>query len=296
MISNRTNYKKAKQNLEPIYMTIEEPYLKLRIKKSKRVDFLDALEVIERSNHTKDENFYYVSYNEANRDAKFLFNDVWRFKATRVWVDGKEILKEEKYSERSIDNTIFCPYKEKCEGLCMHNIEFGMWDDIPYDDPFHDDKIAQTKSVIGLEKWFDETNEKLTLNSRNEYIVEEMIKYSIMELKPDEEIISVDKNILKEFILRRLNFEMGYCSILSMEKTLGIVSRAPEEIQISEDFIRYFKMKTERYLGVLSRTSRDEVETKEEDYEYEKKQAEFIGKEVEKRLRKVLSEFFDKKG
>ncbi len=36
-------------------------------------------------------------------------------------------------------------------------------------------------------------------------------------------------------------------------------------------------------------------ETEEEEDDYEKTLAEYIGKEVEKRFRKVLSEFFDKK-
>ena len=44
--------------------TLVEPYLKYRVKKSKRVDYADTLEIILESDYVEEENFFYVLYQQ----------------------------------------------------------------------------------------------------------------------------------------------------------------------------------------------------------------------------------------
>lgn len=66
-----------------------------------------------------------------------------------MWINGKEVFKDEDYTPWAIENTIFCRYKETCGGLCNHNLGFGLGESIDSDHPLYKEKIAQFEGVEG---------------------------------------------------------------------------------------------------------------------------------------------------
>ena len=272
------------------------PFLRFRIKKSKRADFVDALIIIKESTFTEDEHFYYVQYEEENldRNVKILFNNVWGLKATKLWINGREVYQED-YKQWTIDNTLFCVFKENCEGICLHTIEFGRWTEISADDPHYNEKIAQTCSIIGFENWIKNNKETIIPNYVNEYILDDMSKYSIMNFKKEESLVELDKKIFQKYVVKKLKFEIDFCPIISREKTLNVIDGFPEKLTLSSEMVKYFEHKYERPLGILSREIAEERDVEAEEINYEKLLAEYIGEEMERRFRKVLSEFFEKK-
>ncbi len=124
-----------------------------------------------------------------------------------------------------------------------------------------------------------------------------------------DKVLNLNKTLIKETVERSYSFELEHCPIISREKTIGIIDSFPDNtilpLRIQKE-LQIEKEREEEYdeeeTGVEEEeydeeeAGVEEEEYDEEEEEYLKKQAEFIGDEIEKRLWKVLSEFFDKKG
>ncbi|MHA1408235.1 MAG: hypothetical protein ACTSSG_12760 [Candidatus Heimdallarchaeaceae archaeon] len=276
-------------------MSEKIPYLKFRVKKSKRADFLDSLAIIKQHKHEEDENFYYVYFAQADKEVKQLFKNVCRLKATKIWICGKEIYRDE-VSYETLEKTIFCPYKETCEGFCKHSIGLEMGRKISWDDPFYNEKVAKQASLEALLNWIKKNEKFTSIDYYEEDTVREMQEFSILELNKDKKLFTINKESLLEYINRKFSFELEYCPLIKREQFLNLVTEFPQEIKIEEKLLDYFLEKERRYIGITNRiTTQREEEEEELTGEYEEKIIELLGKEIEKRLRKVLTEFFEKK-
>ncbi len=275
--------------------TTEEPFLKYRVKKSTRIDYADTLEIILESDFTEEEKFFFVRFNDVDRKVKKFHNNVWGLKATRLWIKGKEVYLEES-GRHGITETIFCSYKEDCEGICKHNMGLARTWEVSRDDPFYDEKIAETDSIQGILKRIEKVKEDIKPDESEDYILREMENLSIVELRLEEKKYMMNKTVFRKYLEKKLGFEFEYCPIISKDDTLRIIEGFPEEFLLSEEMIRYLtrdRFETGMTVSSLERTEGEEIE--KEEWEYEKKQAELIGDEVEKRFRKVLSEFFNRR-
>ena len=104
--------------------------------------------------------------------------------------------------------------------------------------------------------------------------------------------------MLRRNIFNRLKRELEYCPQIEEIKISEMIDSFPERIIISNDLVKTLtEYNGDFYLGRfrMERTQLDDELKNVDEYEYEKKQAELIGDEVEKRLRRVLSEFFEKR-
>ena len=271
-----------------------ESYLRYRVKKSKRVDYADTLEIILENDFKEEENFYYVNFEEVDRKVKKFHNNVWGLKATRLWINGNEVFIEEvRYG--NVIETIFCPYKENCDGICKHDIGLMSHWSISTEDPFYYEKAAETRSLEGVLRWFKESSESTEPNYRDEYVLAEMNKLSILELEEDEKKFTIDKTIIEKYIQKKLGFELEYCPVISKQDTLSIIDEYPREISITNEMLKHFAGERLTSGSTISRIERIEDEEEMDEYVYEKEVTKIIGDELEERLRKVLSEFFEER-
>ena len=268
--------------------------VKIRITKVSRSDsYPDALKIIKDNDFTEDENFYYISFPEANNDLKQLFELIGTWKSTKIWLNDKEISK----LNREARKTIFCPYFRECEGICKHNIGLGE-SYYTRDDPYYDKIIAEKESIIGLVNWaipLIQSEEKdISEASRR---VDYYQRDEIAVLSEDCKHLIFNRKEMEVYTRRKFQFESEFCPKFDEKKTLALIEKIPEQIVLSNSLtkeIRYYReLEKTRYLPISSTISDMEKETNE--YEYEKKQAELIGDEVERRFRKVLSEFFERR-
>jgi hypothetical protein len=257
-------------------------------KRTGSASIFDVKKIIEEYEKTEDEAFWYVYFSEGNKDFEQVFAYVSGWKTTKLWVKGEEFPLEY-HTRRNFQDTIFCKYKEKCDGSCLHNLDLNL-NEHNWSDPFYKDKEAENESVQGLKKWFDnfETLQK-TDNWRFGNTLAHMIDYNIL-VKETADKLKLNKDLLKKHIQKKLEFELKYCPQISFAKTIEDISRFPVFLEISK-----------RTQGLLKEDSTDDItydnlkDSDDDEIDYEKRLAGFIGDEVEKRLRKVLSEFFETK-
>ena len=259
--------------------------LKLRIPHKVRSDgIVDVISILKGFEHETDDRFFYISFNEPVQEAKRLVDIAGPWKATKIWINGEEI--EGGFSYK-LKETIFCTHYDDCNGICKHDLYLGLGIE-----------SEEEGSINALSNWFEtsEDNDSLDRNRENMWAINSMMSKSIIEIKEDKLI--VNKHYLKDYIFGKLNDETKYCSIISKDKIEEVISNLPKTLSVSEKAMRYlyseYKKEFTGRPAVLSLESSVEESNEEDEYAYEKKQAEIIADEVEKRLRKVLSEFFDK--
>lgn len=95
---------------------------------------------------------------------------------------------------------------------------------------------------------------------------------------------------LEKYVAKKLQVELNYCPIISEEKTFKFKDLIPEKITLPQEARQYLTDEPEEYENSPSITG-----SHNEELDYLKEQAKAIGEEVEKRFRKVLSEFFEKR-
>lgn len=276
-------------------------YLKLRIKKSKRVDFLDDLEIIKQSKFDEDENYYYVYFDEIDHQVKALFNSVWTLKATKIWINGKEIIHDTGYPSE----VIFCLYKDICEGICYHDIRLIYSAFVNGDDPFYIEKSAKIQSIKGAKAWFEENQTISRIVNHEDDVLKKLNEYTILE--HDKELLTFSINIdqIRHYVLRKLSFELSYCPLISEKKIVDYINTFPTQLKYTKEVYKYLSMETKRDLfEIIDLEEEHAIQTKgysEEPYEEEPlsiklsdEAIEKLGDEFEKRLRNVLSEFSKK--
>ncbi|MHA1202994.1 MAG: hypothetical protein ACTSQ4_10800 [Candidatus Heimdallarchaeaceae archaeon] len=150
------------------------------------------------------------------------------------------------------------------------------------------------------------------------YTLERELSYGTLT-KESTDQLNLDKKKLSDFIKKKLEFELKYCPKISIDKTLMHIEHIKDFIKINdsdeeiieirprepdEDEIDYLRRLAgftgdEEIIEIGPREpDEDEIRPREpddEEIEYLKRLAGFIGDEIENRLRKVLSEFFEKK-
>lgn len=266
-----------------------EPFLKFRIpKKSTSISFIDAMRIIEEREYETDDTFYYVSFEEPLKIAKKLYKIISRMKGTKIWIKGKEV-EEQTWT---VDNTIFCTYWNDCEGKCKHNLEFNFDEFVYHDHPLYEEMVANNESVYGLEKWLTENKDEMKFVHNNFNILHSFDRYLIIEYEDKLSDIKVNKDNLVKYVKKKLQFELEYCPIISEEKTLEFKNIIPDKIVLPEEAIKYLSGEHEDFQTIRTEGEGD-VYTEELDHL--KEQAKAIGDEVEKRFRKVLSEFFERR-
>ncbi|MHA1667386.1 MAG: hypothetical protein ACTSUR_01910 [Candidatus Heimdallarchaeaceae archaeon] len=93
----------------------------------------------------------------------------------------------------NVSETIFCPYKEDCVRICKQDISLGGYEELFIDTPFYDKEVAKTRSIKGMEKWFEKRKKLLKPNYRDGYALIEINKLSLTEPNKDK-----NKQILKK--------------------------------------------------------------------------------------------------
>ncbi len=259
----------------------QEPFIKIRVpQKSSSIIFVDIMTMLKEFETESNDKFFYVSFVEPTETARKFCDLASKMKGNKIWISGKEI--EGWYWETA--ETIFCKYRETCDGICKHNLGFGLYTGWHVDQahPLSDEIKAKNESVEGLVKWYEENKEGFKLESRNYQILRTMINsYLIAEFDYESKEIPVNKELLIKYIENKLKFELEHCPIISAEKTLGLLEKIPEKIILPVAAGEYF-------MG-------ERIEDEGEEYESSGFTLEEFGEEIEKRFRKVLSEFFDKK-
>ena len=114
---------------------------------------------------------------------------------------------------------------------------------------------------------------------------EELIKQEIM-VKEEGNSFFIQKELLIEFIMSKLQFELQYCSSISRESILDFIENIPNTLNLPNFILEH--------IGSHIENETFDKEN-EEEFDFIKEQAKAFGDEVEERIRKVLSEFFDKK-
>ncbi len=276
----------------------EKPsFLKLRISKKVRSDaIVDVKTILQDCDHESDERFFYVYFTEPSKNAKKLIDITGSWKTTKVWIGGKEVEDPISYELRK---TILCNYFDGCDGVCKHHLYLGFGDYVYPDDSLSKTKVPEEGSLAGLNIWFENNKESVENTFENERLIYRLMKVSAIEL--DEDNVIFNKDILKEFLFQKLNDELKYCPIISTKKMEEIIYGFPDELNFTDVLMKSLTSRDNN--GYMLRSETDLPERREigeqsdlDEYEYDKKQAELIGDEVEKRLRKVLAEFFEKKG
>jgi len=265
---------------------------KIRItKKSQSVLLPDVIELIKDYEKEEDGNFWYVYFTGEDMKIKKILDIVGGWKSTKFWIGDEEI---PKYNRGPFESTIFCPYKERCQGLCMHDLDLYLYR-YDWDDPFIEDKKGEQESIKGLYNWItslENVSRKKFYRNNYRITLEFLMEQNILE-KNDEGQLEINNENLEKIIKSKLDFELQYCPIILKDKTLGIITKFPDTL-IFPDYLEIITEDIDRFeeAEILVKVKEDEVDN---EYEYEKKQAELIGDEIEKRIRKVLSEFFEKK-
>ena len=78
----------------------------------------DLKELILLFKHEKDEQFFYVESETLSKEFEDIYQMVDGWKATKFWIDNREIpIKDDRHN---IKNTIFCKFRNSCNGLCNH--------------------------------------------------------------------------------------------------------------------------------------------------------------------------------
>lgn len=249
----------------------------------------DILSIIENYRIEEDNKFWFVIFPEINKDFETLYEMTGNWKTTKLWIKGKEIQKEYKWK---IQETIFCISRDKCEGLCMHDLGMSIYSYGWYN-ILLEEKLGEYESVRGLKKWFEEMNENCEIESLQNFrsTLKNFLNSKLVVIEKDK-VLNLNKTFIKETVERSYSFELEHCPIISREKTVGIIDSFPDNTILPLRIQKELQIEKER-------EEEEEAGVEEEEYdeeEYLKKQAEFIGDEIEKRLGKVLSEFFDKKG
>ena len=171
----------------------------------------------------------------------------------------------------------------------MHDLGLDLYRH-DWEDPFVEGTIGEKESVRGLKGWFEDF-EKMQKNDfwRFRQTLETLTNQKILT-KESTDKSKLNREKLITFIQKKLRFEIQYCQQISIDKTQKTLEHLPDYFTLSKEVQRYLKGDSDDY-EVIERTDR---EPDEDEIDYEKRLAGFIGDEIEKRLRKVLSEFFEK--
>ncbi|MCE7748953.1 MAG: hypothetical protein GPJ51_11185 [Candidatus Heimdallarchaeota archaeon] len=269
---------------------LDETKCMIRInRRSSSASMPDINSIIEKCDNEEDDRFWYVIFQAITPELEELYELTGGWKSTKLWVYGKEIPKSLRWRIRSI---IFCNYRDDCEGVCMHDLGMNLHS-YNYTDILLEEKIGKNESIKGLKKWFEEMGEEKKGDSAYRFraCLKSFIDSQVIKIKNNESAI-LDKEQLKEVVKNLYNYELEYCPSIVKEKTIDIIDQFPNTTMLPIRFQKELQMEQESEEGIDE--DEEEWEQKSDD-EYLRKQAEFFGEEVEKRMRKVLSEFFNKK-
>ena len=175
-----------------------------------------------------------------------------------------EIFEEADISK--VRNTLKCPDKFFCKGVCTH-LKFG---------------------GLSIEEYL-KNNVKKDVGIIDKHELQKLIDF----LKPsgDEKIVELDKEKFKEFIEKELSFEFEHCKVIDKNKTLSLVDKLPVKLEIIE-----YPPIQGMYGDNLDRTSIYSDEEFVEGLSEGKirKFAEIFADVFEERLRKILKEVMKK--
>ena len=127
--------------------------IKMRVtKKGRMKSYPDIVRSFQNSLVDEDESFYYVEFDETDKKLDRLFSTVGGWKATKIWIDGKEV------DNGDIGKVIFCPFLQNCDGICKHSLGLELYRML-YGSPFAYKKIAERESLEGLKTWYEKNQE-----------------------------------------------------------------------------------------------------------------------------------------
>ncbi len=258
-------------------------------KKTTSASLPDILNIIKNYEKKEDDSFWYIVFPAINSDLEELYELTNNWKTTRLWIQGKEIPNKLRWGIRDI---VFCIYREKCEGQCMRDLRMNLYS-YNYDDILIMEKMGENESIGGLKKWFENMSEERGSEDTH-YFRERLRKFldsQIIQIEDNKNVI-LNKELLKKTVKKLYELELEYCPIIEEDNTIDIIEQFPNTTALPE--------RIQRELEIERDTEETEVEDDEEweqkiEDEYLQKQARMFGDEVEKRFRKVLSEFFEKK-
>ena len=163
----------------------------------------DAIKIAEDHEHYIDGGFYFVHFEDADKDLERLIDVVGCWKASKSFVDEKEV------PIRKFKNVFFCDYTLICDGVCNY-IWLGR---VPLQ------QLFDTHGDIN-----NKFTSRLTLNSLARFLE-----------KQDNNKFRLDKDKIIDYIKDNYSFEMDYCPIINLKKIFNSIERLPETLQIFDE-------------------------------------------------------------
>jgi len=214
-------------------------------KKTGSVTLNDAIKLAEKCEHYTEGDYYFVHFTEPDNNLQKLLDLIKSLKATQVSLDDAEV------DVRTLYNTVFCPDKLLCEGICTHP------------------KIGW----MGLSDFLERVQIEKGVGYVDEFGIQSLTQF--LEKTGDKKF-KLNKDKLLEYVKTEWFFELEHCSVINAKKTLDLVNKLPDTIEV-----RNRLDEQESDLNVP-------VEINPQIY---KEIAEIFADAFEKRLRKVLKEF-----
>ncbi|MHA1196622.1 MAG: hypothetical protein ACTSRH_16140 [Promethearchaeota archaeon] len=217
----------------------------------------DAISIAKKYKHEVKGNFYFVHFNDLSNNLKNLLDLVKSWKTTRIFLSDEEV------NVKSFYNTFFCDEKLFCNGICLH-------------------------LVI---EWYNLINliEKIKEMREIGFSYGPLTKpFSLFLEQAGNNQFKLNKNKLSNIIKKELSFEFKNCPKINKEKMLNLINNLPERLE-SRDIVYSFETQTNarsfEFINNLEYSNMDQI----------KEIAEIFADAFEKRLKKVLREFFSDK-
>ena len=174
---------------------------------SESASFKDVMKIVERYPNWVEDKLRFVVFEEANIDLYNLIDLTRRWKVFRLIIDGNEYEREE--VDRIVE-TLYCEYKDQCNGICMHYKSYYFFNNKRLDEII--ELMNQSEFSWDIMRLLERENwAKQNKDEENEYYL-------------------IDKEDCKREIKDYLRFEEEFCPIYDPKKIDEILEDVPEKI------------------------------------------------------------------
>lgn len=218
--------------------------------KTRSASLNDVINIAEKYEHHIEGNYYFVHFEEPDNNLKNLLKLIKRWASTQILLGDQEV------NVQTVHDIFFCQDKLLCGGICTHP------------------RIKWVK----LSEFIERIRIEEGVGFVDEYVIQSLTPF--LEKIGDKEF-KLNKEKMLDYIKNEWFFELEYCPLINIEKTLNLVKKYPDKITVREEF------------SDLSDKDSDyeDSDYEDSDMEYYKEIAEIFADVFENRLRKVLKEF-----